>query len=109
MHGTADPVVAFDSGELKGNLAYWVRRNGCNLSATVNHLPDTDPGDGTLTRVERYADCKDGADVALYAIENGGHHWPGGDEPLRQSGGHAPRDFDAGTVIWDFFKTHPMP
>jgi polyhydroxybutyrate depolymerase len=110
IHGTADPIVPFDSGELEGNLAYWVRRNGCATSPTVAHLPDTDPNDGTRTRVESYADCQDGADVVLYAIEGGGHRWPGGDEPIFLAPhGRTSRDFDGATVIWDFLKAHPKP
>jgi polyhydroxybutyrate depolymerase len=109
IHGTADPEVRFDSGELEGNLAYWVRRNGCSTASTVSYLPDADPGDSTRTRIERYPNCKAGADVVLYAIEGGGHHWPDGDEPFRfQSRGNVPRDFDGANVIWDFLKKHPM-
>jgi hypothetical protein len=83
MHGTADPIVPFDSGELEGNVQYWIRRNGCTLTPVVTRLPDVDPTDGARTRVESYGNCKDSADVPLYAIEGGGHHWPGGDQPLR--------------------------
>ena len=109
MHGTADPIVPFDSGELEGNVQYWIRRNGCTLTPVVTRLPDVDPTDGARTRVESYGNCKDGADVALYAIEGGGHHWPGGDQPLRLGMGNFSRDFDAGVLIWNFFKQHPMP
>ena len=110
IHGTNDPVVPFDSGELEGNIAYWVRRNGCKTTASLTRLSDTDPSDGTRTRVETYADCAEGADVVLYAIEGGGHHWPGGDEPLRlQPRGHVARDFDGATTIWNFMKRHPKP
>ena len=109
MHGTADPISPFDDGELEGNLAYWVRRNVCTLTPTVTRVPDADPSDGTRTRVETYGGCKDGADVVLYAIEGCGHHWPGGDEPWRWGNGKECRDFDAGLVIWDFFKRHPAP
>jgi len=108
IHGTADTVVPFDSGELEGNLALWVRRNGCATAPTTAYLPDTDPGDGTRTRIDRYPDCKDSADVMLYAVQGGGHHWPGGDEPLRlESRGPTPRDFDGAEVIWSFLKAHP--
>jgi polyhydroxybutyrate depolymerase len=69
FHGTADPEVRFDSGELEGNLAYWIRRNGCAPNGTSTYLPDADPGDGTRTRVERHGGCRAGADVILYAIE----------------------------------------
>lgn len=110
IHGTADPEVPFDSGELAGNLAYWVRRNGCTLIPSAGYLLDADPGDGTRTRVERRAGCREGADVILYAVEGGGHHWPGGDEPSRRKPmGNIPRDFDAAGLIWDFLKAHPQP
>jgi polyhydroxybutyrate depolymerase len=109
MHGTADPISPFNDGELEGNLAYWVGRNGCTMPATISRLPDADTSDGTRTRVETYRPCKDRADVVLYALEGGGHHWPGGDEPWRYDRGNETRDFDAGIVIWDFFKNHPIP
>lgn len=107
IHGTADPIVPFDSGELEGNLAYWVRRNGCLTTPTVTRLPDTSPNDDTRTRVERYPNCRERADVVLYAIEGGGHRWPGGDEPFfLQPHGKTSRDFDGATAIWDFLKAH---
>jgi polyhydroxybutyrate depolymerase len=110
IHGTADPVVPFDSGELEGNLAYWIRRNGCaTTNPAITYLPNADPGDGTRTRVEHYAACRNGADVILYAIEGGGHHWPNGDEPFRlEPRGNVPRDFDAADAIWSFLKAHRL-
>ncbi len=110
IHGTADPVVPFDSGELEGNLAFWVRRNGCATSPTAAWLADADPRDGTRTRIDRYAGCREGADVVLYAIQGGGHHWPGGVEPVRlQPRGRTSHDFDGASVIWEFLKAHPRP
>lgn len=110
IHGTADPVVRFDSGEREGNLAYWVRRNGCATTPTSVYLPETDPRDGTRTRMDTYPGCEDAADVIQYAIEGGGHHWPGGDEPVRlEPRGPVPRDFDGADVVWRFLKTHPQP
>jgi polyhydroxybutyrate depolymerase len=108
MHGTADTVNPFDDGELEGNVQYWIRRNGCALAPEASQLPDTEP-DGTRTRVENYGNCRDGADVKLYAIEGGEHRWPGGDEPFRLRSSGNIRDFDAAIVIWDFFREHPMP
>jgi len=43
----------------------------------------------------------------MYVIEEGGHRWPGADEPFRPGNGRSIRDFDAGIVIWDFFRAHP--
>ena len=107
MHGTADTTVPYDSGERAQNVADWVRRNGCAKQPVVTRAPDVDPSDGATARIERYMGCADGADVVRYAIEGGGHTWPG-TGPQRPSAGNACRDFEAGVVIWEFFAAHPM-
>ncbi len=56
-------------------------------------------------RVEHYLDCRDGADVNLYAIEGGGHQWPGGNSAFGH--GNTCRDIDAAASIWQFFSEHP--
>jgi polyhydroxybutyrate depolymerase len=109
IHGTADPINRFDDGELEGNLWQWVERNGCRRPPELRYLPDTAPNDGTRTRVESYRNCRAGAEVTLYAVERGGHHWPGGDAPWGwRNNGREIRDFDAGAHVWDFFRRHPM-
>lgn len=105
IHGTADPHSRFDDGELEGNLWQWTERNGCRRPPQAIYLPDADPADGTRTRIERYPGCE--AEVVLYAVEGGGHHWPGGNEPWRWGNGPKIRDFDAGEEIWAFFERHP--
>ncbi|MCX6008557.1 MAG: hypothetical protein NTW48_00675 [Chloroflexi bacterium] len=53
--------------------------------------------------------CQDGAEVVLYAIEGGGHTWPGGLQYLPELViGKTSREFNASEVIWQFFKEHPM-
>ena len=48
------------------------------------------------------------SDVVLYAVEDGGHTWPGGPLIQKQWGlGRVSRDFKATEVIWQFFKEHP--
>ena len=105
IHGTADPHSGFNDGELEGNLWQWTERNGCHRPPQATYLSDADPSDGTRTRIESYPGCE--AEVVLYAVEGGGHHWPGGSEPLRWGNGPEIRDFDAGAVIWAFFARHP--
>lgn len=69
--------------------------------------PDRDPKDGTRVRKELYNQCRENSEVVLYAIEGGGHTWPGGDQYLPQwIIGKTDRDIDANEVIWDFFKRH---
>jgi polyhydroxybutyrate depolymerase len=106
MQGTEDSIVPFDDRQ-QHDIATWVRRDGCPARPASSRLPDSDPRDGTQTRVDLYAPCAAGTAVAFYIIEGGGHAWPGGDTPwgfFRR--GHTARDFDAAVAIWDFFQQH---
>lgn len=106
MHGTEDSIVPFDDRQ-QHDIATWVRRDGCPTRPASSRLPDTDPNDGTQTRVDLYAPCAAGTAVAFYTIEGGGHAWPGGETPWRFfRRGHTARDFDAAVAIWDFFQAH---
>jgi polyhydroxybutyrate depolymerase len=105
MHGTADPLVPFDES-IRDGVSAWTKRDGCPAQPASSRLPDTDPDDGTQTRLDLYAPCAAGTAVAFYTIEGGGHAWPGGDPPWFRRRGRTPRDFDAGVVIWDFFRAH---
>jgi polyhydroxybutyrate depolymerase len=104
MHGTDDPPFG---DQQQNDIRTWVRRDGCSGQPSSSRLPDTDPDDGTKTRVDLYAPCAASTAVAFYTIEGGGHAWPGGKTTwtlARQ--GNTPRDFDAAVVIWDFFQNH---
>jgi polyhydroxybutyrate depolymerase len=106
MHGTDDPIVPFDAS-IRDGMPAWAERDGCPAQPSTLPLPDADPSDGTRTRVDTYAPCAAGAEVAFYTIEGGGHAWPGGTTPFAfKSRGNTPADFDAGAVIWDFFQKH---
>ena len=108
MHGTADPIVPLDASVRDGSPR-GSARDGCPAKPATSRLPDTDPGDGTQTRVDAFAPCAAGTEVAFYTIDGGGHAWPGEQAaPLAfRHPGNTPRDFDAGAVIWDFFQRHP--
>jgi polyhydroxybutyrate depolymerase len=105
MHGTDDPLVPFDQS-IRDGVSAWVKRDGCPAQPSSSRLPDSDPSDGTQTRVDAYAPCASATEVAFYTIEGGGHAWPGGDPPWFRRRGRTARDFDAGVVIWDFFQKH---
>jgi polyhydroxybutyrate depolymerase len=67
--------------------------------------PDRAPDDQTRVRREVYGSCRDGAEVVLYAVEGGGHTWPGGLQYLpARIVGRTSRDIDASELIWGFFK-----
>ena len=91
-------------------VQYWVNHNQCSSSPTVSMEPDRDPKDRTRVRIESYDQCREGIEVVLYAIEGGGHTWPGGDQYLpKWIIGKTNRDIDANEVIWNFFKRHTSP
>ena len=89
-------------------IRFWVNHNNCSLSPVITQEPDKDPKDGTRIRKEVYTNGKNETEVILYAIEGGGHTWPGGYQYLNERIiGKTSRDLDANEVIWDFFKKHP--
>ncbi len=88
-------------------IRFWVTHNNCTSSPVIIEEPDRDPKDGTRVRKKVYGNGKDGTEVILYAIEGGGHTWPGGWQYLPERiVGKTTRDIDANEVIWDFFKKH---
>lgn len=102
IHGRADPVIPYNGFPDMTNeppaahftigipipqwALDWARRNGCDEKARSSIQSDQ------VTR-QQWRNCRAGADVILYTIEDGGHGWPQG--------------FDAAQVIWDFFVQHP--
>jgi polyhydroxybutyrate depolymerase len=116
--GTDDPLVpweggtvgrrAFRRGEIlsgEESARFWAARNRCAAEPEVTLLPDPDPGDSMRVKRFLFRPGKGGADVALYAVEGGGHTWPGGWQYLnRFLIGKTCRDFDACDEIWEFFR-----
>lgn len=116
IHGTADPVVPWAGGEVLGGsralsapetAARWAALNGCPPTAERQDEPDRDPTDGTRVRRERWGPCRGGSEVVLYAIEGGGHTWPGG-PPLAPAFGRTSRDLDGSRTIMEFFERHRL-
>jgi polyhydroxybutyrate depolymerase len=119
ISGTEDRLVPWDGGSVIGgrgrilsvpdSVKYWVTLNQCSATPVTTMEADTDPQDGTRVREEVYGQGKDGTEVILYAIEGGGHTWPGGLQYLSEAViGRTSRDIDADVVIWDFFKRHSL-
>ena len=111
FHGTNDRAVPYTGGpslvtsrpfpNVVTWLAHWARRNGCAPSAI----------DSAFARdVSRraYANCDQDADVVLYTIQGGGHTWPGGMQLPQWWLGTTSRSIDASSVMWDFFRRHPL-
>ncbi|MDX1394809.1 MAG: PHB depolymerase family esterase [Gemmatimonadota bacterium] len=75
---------------------WWAVENGCGSPVTTD-LPDV-AADGTTVELIDYVDCTSGAPVRLYAVENGGHTWPG-----RGGIGRTSLDIDGNVEILGFF------
>jgi polyhydroxybutyrate depolymerase len=120
MNGTEDPLIPWEGGEIRvGNqmlgttcsvndtVLYWVTHNSCSPTPVITWLPDTDPDDGTRVRKEAYGQGRDETEVILYAIEGGGHMWPGGPQYLSEEViAKTCRDIIGSHVIWQFFSEH---
>jgi polyhydroxybutyrate depolymerase len=120
INNTKDPLMPWNGGDITGPLGvkklgkvlsvaqtieFWVKHNECSSSPTITEEPDKDPKDDTRVRREEYGGGKEGTEVVLYAIEGGGHTWPGGHQYLPASiVGKISKDIDANEVIWNFFK-----
>jgi polyhydroxybutyrate depolymerase len=79
-------------------LDFWARANRCVGPPAVANEPGV-----TITRFDR---CAGGARVVLYALEGGGHSWPGGRASGRAGADEPDANVSATDLMWDFFKQH---
>ena len=120
FHGTADPVVNYEGGDMRGWLlrwaagvtnaptyfvgaedwvTTWAEGNGCDLA------PESIPPQGDASGA-RYVECDGDAAVVFYTINGGGHAWPGGwPIPLV---GKTSKDIDATTELWAFLQQYTL-
>lgn len=111
FHGTADPMAPYNGGTswvvanplpaIPTWTANWAKRNRCDTK------PIDSPVAADVTRRE-YTHCADGTAVVLYTILGGGHTWPGGQPMPEWFTGPTSRSIDASSVMWDFFRAHPL-
>jgi polyhydroxybutyrate depolymerase len=122
INNVDDPLVPFEGGDIytsfhrvnlgkvlsaDESIEFWVTRNKCSETPVVTEEPDRDPEDGTRVTRKQYINEIDGTEVILYAVDGGGHTWPGGLQ-YKPAGiiGKTSKDIDACGVIWSFFKSH---
>ncbi len=128
MNGTKDPLVPWKGGEIgfkgrtkKGRAVsveqtvnFWLKYNKCETSGQMIYKPDRDPEDGTRVRVHSYKNRAGKVMVIFYAIEEGGHTWPGVPEHIPQAPRQVPKtaigltcfDINGTNEIYNFFKQH---
>jgi polyhydroxybutyrate depolymerase len=116
FHGTADPIIPYNGGPLgdpfnpvkdtfpavRDWVASWARRNGrgANPVESVVVAPD-------ITRFA-YTHCAHEAPVVLYAVQGGGHSWPGGKRLPEWWVGPTSNSIDATSQMWAFFREHRL-
>ena len=122
INGDEDPLVPWEGGTIHfgrqefgevistaDTMAFWAAKNDCSPAPAITWEVDADPEDGTQVRSEVYGQCRAGTGVALYAIEGGGHTWPGGLQYLPERViGKTSRDINANEIIWQFFEEQPF-
>jgi polyhydroxybutyrate depolymerase len=108
FHGTADGLVAYNSGSLSGETPQatvpetaqnWADRDGCTEGPTETYR------NGTVT-CQTWTKCKADVTVTLCTAEGAGHCWPG------QAGcpfGASTVDIDASREISKFFRKFSLP
>jgi polyhydroxybutyrate depolymerase len=117
IHGTNDRLVPITGGEMTAGgtaggfilshtqtIDKWVALNKCNSNPVITDLPDI-ANDGTTIKQSVYGNGTNGAEVASYIIDNGGHTWPQGLQYLSEAIiGKTSQDMNGCEVIWSFFK-----
>ncbi|HEX3659620.1 MAG TPA: PHB depolymerase family esterase [Pirellulales bacterium] len=114
FHGTKDQFVPLEGKKgviiqfrpIDKIMRAWAAIDGCPTTPKLELLPDK-ANDGTRVTRTTYGPGKEGSEVVLYTIENGGHTWPGRN-PGFQFLGKSTQDISANDLIWDFFQRHPM-
>jgi polyhydroxybutyrate depolymerase len=109
FHGAQDLYIPYHGGGILGlasvpqTFADWAQRDGC----TGQPMETFRNG---MAHCSSYQTCAGGAAVTLCTIDDGGHTWPGGGNPLPESiTGVTSTDLSATDAMWDFFSAHPLP
>lgn len=105
FHGQQDNVNPYNGG---GGSAWqyavplaqqrWATLNGCAPGPTTVAVTSH------VSRIT-YSGCRDGAEVVLYQVSNGGHTWPGTPQPS-PGNGTTTQEIDANSLLWSFFASH---
>lgn len=105
VHGDADETILYTGGSTSegmypsahASVATWAQKNGCTGALTMGTPIDLEVNiAGAETKVESYAGCPAGVDVALWTIQ-GGKHVPAFTRPTW------------GDDVWAFLSAHPKP
>ncbi len=113
FHGTADTCVPWSGGPGCGGFSFrlpidiampgddvmqeWAAHHGCTGGRHESQVT-------TNVRLVQYTNCNEGAPLQLYAVDGGGHTWPG--SPVNLPG--TTYEISATDLMWQFFQAHPL-
>ena len=122
INATDDPLVPFagspDGAKVWGRpqsalfsaddtFAFWANNAGCDSSITSGRLSQKRPASGVWTELRTRGQCINDTRSFYYVLHGAGHGWPS--EHLgfiyNAIAGKPDFDIDAGTVLWDFFRS----
>jgi polyhydroxybutyrate depolymerase len=115
--GTNDPVQAYDGWLLANGrllsvpetMELWRPLHGCTKQ-DGKLLPHRDNGDRTRVVLIEWSNCRSGAHLRLYRVNDGGHQIPsltGTNNPMsEQRFGFRNRDIEMAEEVWAFFKSY---
>lgn len=121
FHGTGDKFAPFKGGygqnamggkgvtdfrSVEHTIQSWVKANGCQPEPKIEPLPDK-AADGMKSTRKTWSGGKNGSEVVLIEIENGGHTWPGM-KPIVALLGESTMDLSANDLMWEFFQKHTL-
>lgn len=114
INGTNDQEVHYQGDpkdlSIPETAKFWQTKNQCAALPEVQSVANSNSGKRFKVNISRSSSCRDGSEVILAAIVNGGHLWPGGasqDAAVNQF--NAQLGFNASQTIWDFFQRHSLP
>lgn len=85
-----------------------MRNNSTRTKPEIKHLPDLDKSDNSTVVRHSYTNGKNGSEVVLYSVINGGHTEPSRQEQYRRLYkrivGNQNYDIEMADEVWAFFK-----
>ena len=116
FHGRKDTIVPFGVRNARRNpfmafkgvedsIQTWVQLDECDEQPLTDTL--SKEGDAITVTRQTYGNGKNGSEVVLVAIDQGGHTWPGQRPPISLLGKSA-MNISANDLMWDFFMKHPL-
>ena len=117
FHGTKDGIVPFDRSQgrqprfmrlkdVAESVRTWVELDGCDEAPRTETI--SPEGEGLEVTRTTWGGGKDGSEVVLVTVEEGGHTWPGQKPPVGFIG-KSVENVSANDLLWEFFEKHPLP